>query len=369
MLDSSRYLHQRLTLIVRWMSILLPVVCAVLLLSQVVFAKTVYVINDGTTTVIHTSYTTDPEQVLSEAGIQLDEDDTFATQDGIGCAEITIMRQAVVGIVSPGGGVTLKTCSQTVAEVLKEANLLLGQYDHLSVDLDAPVYDGMIIEIVRQVTTEETYTVSTPYDTLYVLDRALDPHQQQELVPGREGQLLCVDSVYYRNGEQIERRESSRTVIAEPVSRIVAVGSLEGIPQEQVLMPDSSENGALNAIVGNGQLYIGEGLIVTPDGQILTYTDTLQVKATAYHNTDPGCTIYTAIGTLCRVGAIAVDPKVIPYGTRMYIVTNDGEYIYGIAVAEDCGGAIKGNRVDLYFDTTDECWTFGVRNATVYFLG
>ena len=91
--------------------------------------------------------------------------------------------------------------------------------------------------------------------------------------------------------------------------------------------------------------------------------------ATAYTNTDPRCTLWTATGTLCRVGAIAVDPKVIPYGTRMYIVTNDGRYVYGIAVAEDCGGAIKGNRVDLYFNTDAECRAFGIRNCTIYFLG
>ena len=93
------------------------------------------------------------------------------------------------------------------------------------------------------------------------------------------------------------------------------------------------------------------------------------MTATAYTNTDPGCTIWTAIGTLCRVGAIAVDPTVIPYGTRMYIVSDDGRYIYGIAVAEDCGKSIKGDRIDLYFDTDDECWTFGIRSCTVYFLG
>jgi 3D (Asp-Asp-Asp) domain-containing protein len=99
------------------------------------------------------------------------------------------------------------------------------------------------------------------------------------------------------------------------------------------------------------------------------YLQVAAYKATAYNNQDPGCTIWTAIGTLCRVGAIAVDPKVIPYHTKMYIVSNDGRYIYGEAVAEDCGKSIKGDRVDLYFDSDDECWTFGIRDCTVYFLG
>ena len=56
-------------------------------------------------------------------------------------------------------------------------------------------------------------------------------------------------------------------------------------------------------------------------------------------------------------------------GTRMFIVSDDGQYIYGIATAEDCGGGVKGNHIDLYFDTTYECFQYGVRTCTVYFLG
>ena len=77
---------------------------------------------------------------------------------------------------------------------------------------------------------------------------------------------------------------------------------------------------------------------------------------------------HTYSGTVARVGAIAVDPSVIPLGTRMYIVTDDGRYIYGFCTAEDIGGSIKGNKVDLYFDTIAECWQFGVRACTVYIL-
>ena len=53
----------------------------------------------------------------------------------------------------------------------------------------------------------------------------------------------------------------------------------------------------------------------------------------------------------------------------MYVVSNDGQYVYGYCVAEDIGGDIKGNKIDLYFDTYAECWDFGVRMCTVYILG
>ena len=76
----------------------------------------------------------------------------------------------------------------------------------------------------------------------------------------------------------------------------------------------------------------------------------------------------TATGTPTRYGVVAVDPSVIPYGTRMYIVTDDGAYIYGLSSAEDCGEAILGNRIDLYFETYEESCIFGRRSCTVYFL-
>ena len=63
-----------------------------------------------------------------------------------------------------------------------------------------------------------------------------------------------------------------------------------------------------------------------------------------------------------------MDPSVIPYGTRMYIVSDDGSYIYGYATAEDCGGAIQGYMIDLYFDTLAECYAVGRRTCTVYIL-
>jgi 3D (Asp-Asp-Asp) domain-containing protein len=76
----------------------------------------------------------------------------------------------------------------------------------------------------------------------------------------------------------------------------------------------------------------------------------------------------TATGTTVHIGTVAVDPRLIAYGTRMFIVANDGSYVYGISTAEDCGSSIKGNRIDLYYDSVEECNRFGIRDCTVYFL-
>ncbi|MPN17860.1 Cell wall-binding protein YocH [bioreactor metagenome] len=84
--------------------------------------------------------------------------------------------------------------------------------------------------------------------------------------------------------------------------------------------------------------------------------------ATAYTRYDEGCGDYTYRGTYLRRGLVAVDPDVIPLGTKLYIPG------YGHAMADDIGGAIQGNRIDLAMDTLNEAYNFGIRNVTVYVL-
>ena len=110
-------------------------------------------------------------------------------------------------------------------------------------------------------------------------------------------------------------------------------------------------------------------LFFTDRAAIAFYTHSDTVRATAYTHTDKGCDTITATGTTVRWGTVAVDPRYIPYGTRMFIVASDGSYIYGLATAEDCGGDIKGDRMDLYMPTYEQCREFGRRRCTLYFLG
>ena len=163
--------------------------------------------------------------------------------------------------------------------------------------------------------------------------------------------MLCTADVVYRDGVEISRTVLQETVVQQPVDQVIAVGT-----------------GSTEETVAQG-LVIGKGTITLPTGEVLAYSDSMQVKATAYTHTDAGCDFITATGTTARIGTIAVDPTVIPYGTRMLTLSNDGKYVYGIATAEDCGGSIKGDRVDLYYPTHDECIQFGIRSCTVYFLG
>ena len=379
MLECSYLIRKKKTVLARAAALLLPIVCIVLLLAQTVFAKNTYLINDGGRVLIHTTYATDPADVLDEAGLKLGRDDTYTTQNSLGMSEITIQRRQTVTILYGGKTLTVATYGETVESLLNRMEFRLTENVTVSEAMSAMTYDGMTLTISREITEEETYTLPVAYETEYCYDASLAKGQQVVLTQGAEGQIRYTASVHYVDGREVSRTVTSETLISQPVNALIAIGSMAELPEyaptpeivepEPVKPAEPKPEPAPEATPTPGTPIIGDGIIITPDGETLTYTRAEQFVATAYHNADPGCTEWTATGTLCRVGAIAVDPKVIPYGTRMYIVTNDGEYIYGIAVAEDCGGAIKGNRVDLYFDSVDECWTFGIRDCTIYFLG
>ena len=377
MLENNLIIRKRKTVFTRMVALLLPIVCIVLLLSQTAFAKNTYLINDGGQITIHTTYATDPADVLHEAGLQLGTDDTYTTQLGLGMSEITIQRMQSVDIVYGGNTLTVTTYGETVESLLNRMNFKLTEDDVLSESLSAKTYDGMVLTVTRSVSTEETYTVAIPFETEYCYDASLAEGEQVVLTKGVEGQLQCKASVHYVDGKEVSRTLISEKVVSQPVNALIAIGTgvempdypPEVIPTEPPTEAPTKPEPTPEAPPVEKMPIIGENTITTPEGEVLTYTHAEQFVATAYHNSDPGCTIWTSTGTLCRVGAIAVDPTVIPYGTRMYIVTNDGKYIYGIAVAEDCGGSIKGNRVDLYYNSVEECNRFGIRDCTIYFLG
>ena len=354
MQNSNRFVFKRNAAFIRTAALIIPVVCVLLLLSQTAFAQNTYVITDGNRVVIHTTSSTNPADVLGEAGLELGEDDTYTTQAGIGVSEITVQRSQTVTIDHCGKLLEVDTYGETVEELLARLNISTSGDTTVSVPLDTQTENGMTLSISRTVRAMETYTVEIPHETVRCYDASIPAGKEVVLNAGSAGQAECTASVVYVDGQEVSRTVLSETVITRPVDEIIAVGT--------------GDEASATASESDAPI-IGDGIIITATGEVLTYTHSMQVLATAYTNTDAGCDEWTATGTLARVGAIAVDPRMIPYGTRMFIVTNDGQYIYGVATAEDCGGAIKSKRVDLYFDTTAECFQFGVRDCTIYFLG
>jgi 3D (Asp-Asp-Asp) domain-containing protein len=112
--------------------------------------------------------------------------------------------------------------------------------------------------------------------------------------------------------------------------------------------------------LSDDEIFEAQGLVKTPKG-VLPFTQKLRVFATSYDKNCPGCNETTASGLPAGYGVIAVDPKVIPLGTKLYIPG------YGTAVAGDTGGAIKGSKIDLGFDDVKNGW-WRSRYVDIYIL-
>jgi len=338
-------------LVFRTMAVLVAITCMVSVLAQTAFAQNTYVITDGDQTIVHTTYASDPALVLNEAGFALGENDTYTTVTSDGVSEITVQRGQRIIVDNCGKQLVIDSYGETVERLLSRVGIPTdGEYS-VSVPLDTQTYNGLQFSVVRTVKTEENYVADLPFETTVLEDPTLPAGQEKVLIEGVIGQARCKANVVYVNGVEQSREILERTQLQSAVNRVVAVVTGENV-------------GAKNT-----EPLIGDGVILLPTGEILTYSRTEQFVATAYSKYNAGCDDYTATGTRVRRGVVAVDPTVIPYGTRMFIVSNDGKYIYGVSTAEDCGGAIKGNRLDLYMDTDPECFQFGVRDCTGYFLG
>ena len=316
--------------------------------SLTAYAQSGYIIYDGEDRHVVLSEATEPSEVLSDAGLELGRADIIELNEEGMRPEITVRRNQLIRINNGGQSMVTNSYGGTVGELLERINLGLNEGDAIDVALETMTYDGMELNIDRWTTSTEFVYEEIPFETEYVQTNKMLKGDEKVVTEGVNGELKHTAKVVCFNGQEVSREIIATEQTVEPVNQVIKQGTFEA---------------------EKGKLTIGDGVIVTADGEIYTYNRTMKVKATAYTHTDAGCDMITATGTTVHWGTVAVDPKLIPYGTKMFIVSNDGKFVYGLSAAEDCGGSIKGNRVDLYMPTTSQCFKFGVRNCTIYFLG
>lgn len=225
-----------------------------------------------------------------------------------------------VTVKADGNTLELMAAQTTVKGVLKSHNINLGKDDIVTPEKGSKVKDGMEITVGRVEYKKETAKVEIPYKTE---TKGVDtlPHGTSKVVAkGENGKDKVTYKVKYVDGEEVSREEIARENIKAPVTEII-------------------EKSTLGMIEGR------------------EYSRKFVVKAYSY--TGGG---RTASGKPAAVGRIAVDPCVIPLGTKVYV---EG---YGFAEAADTGGNIKGNTIDVYYNTAGQCRQWGVRNVTIYIL-
>lgn len=294
----------------------------------------------------------------SEEGTVLDSrEEIFVTTSASltsrsSAGEVVLPAEAEVVIRTGDGERTAAAREETVEQLLRRLRVEVSPLEMVSVDLTA---DPIEIVIDSQLILYEVDETITPGQVVYVDSDILPTWCEQVLEQGRDGVRRTVYEVVYRQGEEISRQLVEETD-TEPVTTVIQRGTLENFaPNQEAVAQIVSDDGKT-------------GTILLENGQSVTFHDVIEMRATAYSSEDPGVGGHTASGTPVRVGAVAVKKEQIPFGTKLYIVSNDGAYAYGFSIAEDTGGGIRENRIDLYFNTAAECIQFGVRNCTVYVL-
>jgi len=261
--------------------------------------------------------------------------------------EVEIVASFEVAVSVDGVIRTVVMENGTVADALDMAGIVVFEEDIVSLPLDTVLTDNTSVTVDRVTFKERTETETVPFGkTSYETD---DYNKGDSVVvtTGKNGEKTLVYKDRYINGEFADSSLEDEFISVEPVDQVTAIGTYV---KPVVQAPASGSAGS------------------TPD---FSYSAVYYGKGTAYTNEGGICGEYTASGMKAQVGVVAVNPNVIPYGTRLYITTPDGSYTYGYCVAGDTGGFIYSHPdtiVDLFYNTVAECYAFGRRDVIVYVL-
>jgi 3D (Asp-Asp-Asp) domain-containing protein len=221
-----------------------------------------------------------------------------------------------VTIVADKHRATVMTAAQNVAVLLQSENIALGKYDEVTPSLNSDVPSNGVVRVTRVLRWERLENRAMRMPVVHLLNVAMSPGASKVVSQGRSGMRQVLVAFVQRDAESITATVVASHMVTKPKPRII-------------------EAGALGA---------------------------MQMIATAYTPYCIGCSGITATGRPAGRGIVAVDPRVIPLGSRLYIPG------YGYAIAGDTGGAIVGYRIDLGYTSNRDALQFGRRAVTVYRL-
>ena len=275
-------------------------------------------------------------EALAEAGIVLGKGDScvpgpdVALKSGM---KVTVLRAEMAFVLRSGTVTPVMTSAGTVDAVLAEAGVVPGPDDIVVPGPEQAIPDSRTVRVVAVTYGEVTEEEETPFGSQRRDDPSLEAGLVRVYRQGAPGIDKVTYLVRYEDGVEVSRKETAREEVSAPSAEILLVGTLREVSR---------------------------------GGENIRFERAIEVLSTAYCPCaiccGPGATGLTRLGIPAKKGVIAVDPRVIPLGARVYV---DG---YGYAVAADTGSAIKGNRIDVCFDTHEEALAWGMRRLKVYIL-
>lgn len=306
--------------------------------------KTITVTIDGQVKNI-TTLSSNLKNVLDDNGIALGKKDKISVdlnskiKDG---DKINIQRAVDIKLSIDGKEQPIKTAENTVGDMFTAENIKLNDLDKISVDLKQVITNGLNIKVIRVNEKVEEQKQTIAFSKEVKKSDQYESGTSKVLQEGENGEKVVSTKIVYEDGKEVSRNILSEKITKNPISQILAMGTLKMVKPSR--------------------------------GSKMSYSRMIKVNASAYtadfnHSgvRDDPYAGRTASGTCAKrnpsgYSTIAVDPSVIPLGTKVYI---EG---YGLAIAEDTGGAIKGNRIDLYMDKYSETVNWGRRYVNLYIL-
>lgn len=289
-------------------------------------------------------------QALERADIMLTPDDyvSVSLDSALDTKElnvINIKRAVPVNLQVDGEIKKVRTYRDTVKEVFADYGISIGPMDRFEgVNPDDPIVEGMDIKLVRVSEEIVAEKIDIPFDTIERPNNTMNAGETKIVTPGENGIKEEYYKIVYEDGKPVNREFVNDAVVKQAMNQIVEFGTVLNFKNSR--------------------------------GETVRYSKKLNMQATAYTASfeDTGKTPdhpafgITYTGMRVREGVIAVDPKVIPLGTKVYVEVPGSAPDYGFAIAADIGSAIKGNLIDLYFDSASRVKKWGRRNVVVYIL-
>ena len=322
-------------------------------LLSAVLALTVYTVSmktyavyikDGDDVLLRFTMEDNAQDILEEHGIVTIAADVVDFSGFVGnTGEINITRAFPVTVTADGVTHDVMIAEGDVSEPLAAAGVEVDLDDEVSKDLSADIQEGDEIVVKRVEYTTSQQTVKVEYDTVVEKSSAYVSGVTKVVEEGQDGERLLTYRHKTVDGVEQEPELISDVVTVEPKSEVKVVGSLDAV--------SSLDFG-----------YTLENGVPTSYSRVIT-----NAKATGY-SASAGAS--TASGRPAMVGHVAVDPDVIPYGTKLYIASADGSFVYGYAIAADTGTALMDGRVDvdLFYNTYYESCQNGVKWVNIYVL-
>lgn len=308
------------------------IVIAIMMVTLLSMRKTLIVNIDGKETTI-TTYKGNIKAALQDNNITVGKKDKITpglSTELSRTGKVNIHRAVNVSVSVDGQTTQLASAEKTVADMLKAEGVVLGEKDKVEPAKETAIAKDTSVKITRvdsKIVKEES---KLDFETVIKTDENLDKSVSKTITEGETGSKETTYMVTLEDGKEVNRTVVAQKVTKKPVNKVVQKGTAETVALSR--------------------------------GGSTIYKKKMNMVATAYAIHGGTASGATTVRNANGLSTIAVDPNVIPLGTKVYIPG------YGLAVAQDTGGAIKNNKIDLFMNTNSEARNWGVRGVEVYII-